>query len=175
MRLFLALTPPPELAQTLAAAVPARRPGLRPADVRSLHVTLHFLGERELGPVIDALGDVAVGPVDVQIDGAGQFPARDGGAVLWAAVAPSPGLLRLHHATAEALARVGFVPETRPYRPHVTLAFAAPGADPPQLSVPHLDWTTRDFTLYSSARGPVGPAYVERARFTTGSSPARVS
>ncbi|HUA75168.1 MAG TPA: hypothetical protein VL988_10470 [Solirubrobacteraceae bacterium] len=146
-RLFAAVDPPSAVCHELASwareAAGAMRAGARPgaddaAKVRvlapdTLHVTLCFLGSRPVEE-IDALADALA-----------RCPAHGGslavGAPLWLpprdprslalevhdGLAPSPGpggwLSELHGALSEAFARaVGWEPERRRFRAHVTVA-----------------------------------------------------
>ena len=62
-------------------------------------------------------------------------------------------LLRLHSALAERLGQLELPLETRPYRPHVTLARRAQGAQPPAEG-PEVRWHVRDgYVLVRSAGG----------------------
>jgi len=50
--------------------------------------------------------------------------------VLWAGVTPEPGLELLQHSVEQAFAPLGFPPEGRPFRPHVTLGRSTRNAKP---------------------------------------------
>ena len=125
IRLFAALAVPDEIAEGLAR----RQTGLDGARWRTgqqLHVTLRFFGEvredvaRDLDAELSILGGR---PFDLVLEGAGAF--GEGGDIhaVWAGVAENPELRRLARACETAARRVGLKPETRNYRPHVTLAY----------------------------------------------------
>jgi 2'-5' RNA ligase len=134
VRLFVALTPPPDVVTELWTASEALRneqPGLRWALPDQWHLTLAFLGEVGEGATSDLvarLGRVAGRhpPLVLSLGGAGRFGNR----VLWTRVRGETDGLRRLAASARAAARRARVPvEDRPYRAHLTLARARDGAD----------------------------------------------
>jgi 2'-5' RNA ligase len=172
VKLFVALGLPDTATVQLAAMRPRAVPGTRLMEPRQMHVTLHFIGESEVQPTAAALGDVACPPLQLTIHGVGQFTARDGSTVLWAGVAATPMLMRLHTAIATALAPLGFQPEARPYTPHVTLARCEPGAG--EIIAEFLmryatfrleDLTIDSFGLYSSVQSGGTPMYSRERSF----------
>lgn len=93
------------------------------------HLTLHFLGEtdeRDLGHLGRALASVAAAfpPIFVTYRGLGAFPTPARARVVWvgltADVEPDP-LVELATAVGEALGELGYPPEARAFKPHVTL------------------------------------------------------
>lgn len=123
MRLFIGAPVPDTLARELARA--ARRletAGARWTPPENMHLTLAFLGEvaeQRVPAIVTALSDVKITPFTVKITGVDAFE-RAG--VLFAEVEPVPRLLRLQAQVAERIAACGFTLESRPYRPHITLA-----------------------------------------------------
>jgi 2'-5' RNA ligase len=125
IRLFAALVVPDEIVEGLAR----RQTGLEGARWRGpeqLHLTLRFFGEvrEDVARDLDAeLSIVGGGPFDIQLQGAGAF--GEGGDIhtIWAGVAQSPELRRLARACEMAARRTGLRPDTRNYRPHLTLAY----------------------------------------------------
>ena len=125
IRLFAALPIPDEIAESLAR----RQRGVegarwRPAE--ALHVTLRFFGDlkedvaRDLDTELSRLNN---GGFDFALEGVGAFgEGRDIHAV-WAGVTENDALRRLAKACEAAARRAGLKPETRNYRPHVTLAY----------------------------------------------------
>ncbi|MDX6681904.1 MAG: 2,3-cyclic 3-phosphodiesterase [Solirubrobacteraceae bacterium] len=185
LRLFVALDLPPEvraeLARWCARVAPA---GVRHVPAQNLHVTLAFLGSRgehEAAAVAGLLADVAAAcPLGtLATAGALWLPPRRPG-VLTVAIAASAeraqqqrdpadgGLALLRTALVDALrTAIGFEPERRAFRPHVTVgrvgrgAHVAAGAlDPP----PVLAFTPQTLTLYRSLGGPGGARYTALAR-----------
>jgi len=125
IRLFAALPVPGEV----AAAFARRQQGLEGARWRTaqqLHVTLRFFGEVREDVARDLDGELAGiggGAFDLVFEGVGAF--GDGGDInaVWAGVAENAALKRLAKACESAARRVGLKPETRHYRPHLTLAY----------------------------------------------------
>jgi RNA 2',3'-cyclic 3'-phosphodiesterase len=106
----------------------------RAVPPRNWHLTLRFLGQTEPDrgrALIDVLRSAALGErFAVTFGGAGAFPSARRAAVFWIGVEEGEDGLRRLAAAAEAAARaVGFPPEPRRYRPHLTVARLRPPAD----------------------------------------------
>jgi len=127
-RLFVALPLPAEIAAALCSICPSDRPGVRPISASDMHITLHFLGTAPVAAVGEALRSVRAHAFEVGLESPGHFRLRGGKTILWVGVAATPRLLALHRLTARALRAVGFEPEQRRYRPHITLARLAGSA-----------------------------------------------
>ena len=131
---------------------------VRPTHRDDLHLTLHFLGQVAAGRIDDllVLGDnMHVPRFELVLDGLGHF-ARP--RVLWVGPTKVPGeLSNLHADLAEGLRDFGFAPETRPYRPHVTLARKV-GKRPEVADLPSIHWLVRRWALVESRTGRV-PLY----------------
>lgn len=127
-RLFVAIPLARPVARSLSKLRPPPSETVRPVAEVDLHVTLHFLGTRAIESVRRALQSVKALPFVTRLDMTGRFSLRSGKQVLWVRVEPVPALIALHDQSAAALAAVGFEPEHRPYRPHITLARVATGA-----------------------------------------------
>jgi len=121
-RLFVALPVPPPVAQALVALQPTPGDGVRLLAAADFHLTLHFLGSREISPVREALQDVAGVRPSVTLTQPGQFRLNRRRRVLWIGVDSTEALTAIHAGTALALKAVGYEPESRPFRPHITLA-----------------------------------------------------
>jgi 2'-5' RNA ligase len=98
---------------------------VRPA---SIHLTLKFLGEIDLGSVpavSEGLEHAAltVEPFSFAVRGFGCFPHARNPRVFWAAVEPSDeGLAVLNGNIEREMAKLGFKREKRAFKPHLTLA-----------------------------------------------------
>ena len=167
-RWFFGLWPDPATAKVLTArARPLLPPGARAAHPLDLHLTLRFLGE--LSP--DALraaqlvGDaVRAEPFGLRFDQAGYFARA---AVLWCGPTQAPtALLALVTQLEQGLAAQGFIPETRPYRPHLTLARKFRGGTVGEWG-PAVDWEARELVLARGCAGQV-PRYVAARRWALG-------
>jgi 2'-5' RNA ligase len=101
--------------------------GIKWVPTDNLHLTLKFLGEvdnTEVPAVCDLLRQVSepFGPFELVFSGTGGFPDVERPRVLWAGVQEKSGSLCQMVAEMEsALAKLGFKPEPRDYRPHLTL------------------------------------------------------
>jgi RNA 2',3'-cyclic 3'-phosphodiesterase len=132
MRVFIAVFPPPQVREALAAA--ARRLPVS-GDVRftapaNVHLTLKFLGdvaENDLGRVAQALEPIREGhaPFEAAISGFGAFPSAGRARILWAGIGEgSENLRALAQDVEERLEPLGFGREDRAYHPHLTLGRA---------------------------------------------------
>lgn len=138
MRLFIALNLPAALRRSLwDVAAPIRNLGLPVRWVRpdGIHLTLKFLGEVPDATEPDmraALARAARGgtPLPLTVEGFGAFPAVERPKVIWAGIDPAPGVELLQHHVEREFEPLGFAPEGRPFRPHLTLGRAERDAGP---------------------------------------------
>ncbi len=159
-RLFVAVWPPDEILDLVAALPRPAVPGLRWTDRGAWHVTLRFLGR--VAAVDDArraLGDLV--PLAEPVDAvAGPRVDRFGRRVLHVPVA---GLDALAAAVTLATARVGDPPEDRPFAGHLTLARTAKRAsvDLRRLTGQSITgrWTVDEVCLVESRLSPRGASY----------------
>jgi 2'-5' RNA ligase len=177
MRLFIGIPMSPaviaELA-ALAARLKSNADGLRWAEPETWHVTLQFLGNTspaQCESLVTRLGEVQAPPVPIQLGELGFF---DRAGIFFAGVALSPELLTLEQRVTAATSLCGFVPETRPFHPHITLARAkgdhrAQFLRALQARLQPQPVFTRfvapEFLLYESHLSPAGSRYEVRARF----------
>nr|WP_202390227.1 RNA 2',3'-cyclic phosphodiesterase [Tsuneonella aeria] len=171
--MFLGLRPPAPVRDALLAAQ-CGVDGARWQDEDQLHLTLRFIGEIDHRGADDlgaALGSVMGDAFDLAIRGAGHFERKGRPSALWAAIAPSDGLLTLHRRVASACRAAGVPPDSKSFVPHVTLArlgghstgagewLARHGA----LSAP--PWPVTSFRLYESTLAPTGSRYTTLAKW----------
>lgn len=133
MRLFIAVVPPAAALDELEAAAAPMRPGwpqLRWTSHDAWHVTLAFLGD------VDAAAAARLPPrleraagrhrkLSLWFAGAGAFPGGARARVLWTGLyGDRRALARLAASIAAGARRAGAPPpdESRPFRPHLTLA-----------------------------------------------------
>ena len=167
LRLFVALDLPDPVRAELASyrEAVADAEVWRPVDAAAFHITLAFLGHR---PDEDAAAVAALLPAGgaapgLRLAGALLLPPRRA-RVLTVAVEDVDGALApLQAAVSDRLAAAGlFVPEKRPFRPHVTLARLRSGARAPRavvLEPPALAFSGTAVTLYRSHLGRGGATY----------------
>jgi len=125
MRLFIGIPLATAVFDELRAAsarLRANADGLRWAMPESWHVTLQFLGNtspEQYACVVARLRALQSPPVPVCLEALDCFE-RAG--VLIASIRLTPELLLLQERVTTATQPCGFVPETRPFQPHITLA-----------------------------------------------------
>ncbi len=179
MRLFVGIPISSVLAAELSQIVSSLQTaedGLRWSASASWHITLQFLGQtraEQYGCVVEQLQQVTSQPVPVRPAALGFF---DRAGVFFAGVDRTPGLLSLQQAVNERLSHCGFVPETRPYHPHITLARSKSKGSARMREMHALDLRVRrlqtltpfvcgEFVLYESVAAPGGSRYEIRERF----------
>jgi 2'-5' RNA ligase len=125
-----------EIQRQLKATAPSG--SVRWVQPDSIHLTLKFLGdvpEERIGALVAALERTCapVAPLAFVVAGAGCFPDARRPNVVWIGVEDASGQLRaLQQAVEQALNPLGYPPEGRPFKPHLTLGRAnrsAPVAD----------------------------------------------
>jgi RNA 2',3'-cyclic 3'-phosphodiesterase len=122
-RLFTALELPDDLRAELSR-LHAPLPGARWLDPENYHVTLRFAGDIQGPEAREFAGNLAAIDADVfevRIAGLGAFGGKDPSSV-FAQLAPSPALDSLARAHEKAARNAGLAPDTRAFKPHVTLA-----------------------------------------------------
>ncbi|MGW4641067.1 RNA 2',3'-cyclic phosphodiesterase [Sphaerisporangium sp. NPDC004334] len=171
MRLFVALSPPPEALAEVAAALEPHRDGwpeLRWVAPELWHITMSFLGEvsGEVVPELSARLARAAGrhpAMRLSFGAAGAFSSPARAKVVWLGVyGGGPGLSRLAASLAAGARRAGAgPPDDKPFRPHLTLARARPrtGADVRPLvealaSFAGTPWRADAVHLMRSHQGP---------------------
>lgn len=136
IRLFTALTVPDDVAETLARRQTGL-PGARWRSADQLHITLTFYGgvdERRADDLAVELERAATGgPFEIALAGVGAFGDGHRTRTLWAGVEPSERLSVLAGRCRSAAERAGIAVERRDYRPHLTLAYLKPHADPDRI------------------------------------------
>lgn len=155
---------------------------VRWVDAPNIHVTLKFLGETDpaLAELVDERLAALVRPLfpfEVRCEGLGAFPGVDSARVLWAGLDPKGaevmGLLRL--AIERELHELGFGPDEREYKPHVTLGRVR-ARRPADLTDEVAQFETmqigecwvRDLVLFESILEPDGPRYAVLNRYQLG-------
>ena len=182
MRVFVALDLPPPvkdyLRETMARLRASLPGGIRWVDPAGVHLTLKFLGDVDAGLVaglLRAMDESAArfGRPDLQLQLArlGTFPNQREPRVLWAGVSgDTEGLEQLQRLVDGAISNLGFAPERRPFRPHLTLGRVRDqvwaedrqriGAGFSQLPFnPSQRWKAEGMHLIRSTRTPQGAIY----------------
>ena len=141
----------------------AEHSGGRPVAEANLHLTLAFLGEVEAAePVRTAAAMVVQTEFEFSLDRYGYFaPARS----VWIGPQRLPAaLMELQAQLWDQLAAAGFPRESKPFRPHVTLARKSPA--PRAIAPPQpLVWRVKEFALIQSETAPTGARYQRLHQF----------
>jgi 2'-5' RNA ligase len=177
MRLFvgipLAIAVIDELS-AISVRLRSNEDGLRWSAPESWHITLQFLGntgQEQYDCTVARLGELRSRALTIRLDELGLFE-RVG--VFFVGVRLTPELLALQQRVTAATGPCGFIPETRPYHPHVTLArtkgkgrlrglheLKARIHRQPTFS----GFVAQEFVLYESVTKPTGAIYEVRERF----------
>jgi RNA 2',3'-cyclic 3'-phosphodiesterase len=136
------------------------------------HVTLQFLGDHaEVDAVVAALEGIDASGGRAQLGGAGAFPDTTRARVLWLGFADGTSVLeRVAAAVVERTAVLGHEADTRPFRPHLTLARFRDPTDVRGAIATFGDepvgpaWNVDAIAVYESERFADGARYTERAR-----------
>ena len=183
MRLFVGIPLAPTALSELSAVVARLRSGgdgLRWMPPESWHITLQFLGNaiaEQYDGLPARLGEVHAARVPIHLGDLGLF---DRAGMFFADVALTPDLVSLAARVASATSHCGFVPETRPFHPHINLARAKGQFRSQPLHVlqqrverrpTFTPFAASEFLLYESHLSPAGSAYEVRHCFRIGVSP----
>jgi 2'-5' RNA ligase len=185
VRLFVACEVPDEAKSSIGEVIETLRSrsgtAVRWIRPEGVHVTLKFLGEvpvRQLPAIKLAIQEAVVGhsPFELEFSNIGTFGGREGLRIMWVGIAGD--VLRLEalvRAVNAALAVVGFEPERRPFRPHLTLGRVRDEIPTRQraeievavgkMAVPPSGWRTTHVSLMRSRLGPGGAVYEVLATF----------
>jgi 2'-5' RNA ligase len=187
IRSFIAIELPEETRQTLAAIQQELKrtgAGVRWVKPSSIHLTLKFLGNVHPAQVEDIAAAVAGAvrhepPVTLHAAGVGAFPSQRKPRVIW--VGLQGQVERLGHIQArleKALQPLGFAPEKRPFRPHLTLGRIKDRRGLPNLvdalaalDVPEFNsFDADEIILYKSDLRPTGAIYTKLHRMPLAAS-----
>jgi 2'-5' RNA ligase len=123
MRLFVGIPLAAAVIEELSALslrLQSKSDGLRWPPPESWHITLQFLGTTaEYECIVARLRELRAPAVPITLEGLGFFE-RAG--IFFAGVRLTPELRDLQQSVTAATGLCGFIPETRPYHPHITLA-----------------------------------------------------
>lgn len=176
-----------EIQRQLRSATPSG--AVRWVQPESIHVTLKFLGDvpqERVGTIVSALEQACapMAPLTFAVAGAGCFPDARRPNVVWIGVEDSDGrLLALQQAVERALNPLGYPPEGRPFRPHLTLGRTnrnAPGSDLRKvgeavsgLRIRHVAQVqVAEIVLMRSDLSPAGARYTPLAHIPLGGAKA---
>ncbi|HZR55514.1 MAG TPA: RNA 2',3'-cyclic phosphodiesterase [Terriglobales bacterium] len=190
MRIFVAL----DIEEAIRARIERFIEGVRgfAPDIRwvrpeSLHITLKFIGEKQVDAIEEikhVLLQVKVTPFEIAFRSYGFFPGAKSPRVFWIGIEAGAALAELARGIDEALSVRGIPKERHEFSPHLTLARAGSGsprrtkAGGPNLrfqrlqeklvAMPALNFgmmTASEFFLYESKLSTSGSRYTKIARF----------
>jgi 2'-5' RNA ligase len=174
MRLFIGIPLAPVVVEelsTISMRLRSSDDGLRWSTPESWHITLQFLGNTpHYECIVARLCELRAPAVAIQLEGLGFFE-RAG--IFFAGVRLTPELGTLQQHVTAATGLCGFVPETRPYHPHITLARSKKKGARGLRDLKNRIHREPDFThfvaetiaLYESQVRPGGSQYEIRERF----------
>jgi 2'-5' RNA ligase len=165
-RLFFALWPDQgeRLALQAGFAASVAAAGGRAVPAEHLHVTLEFLGavpDARLKELSGFGAALAFADEPLMFDHLDWW--RRSAALVAAPNAAPAGLAALQAELRRVLSGGGFRVDSRPFRPHVTLARDV--TKPPPASTSHVAWRTRVLALVESEPTPHGSRYTPLARW----------
>ena len=121
-----------------------------------MHLTLAFIGDYpDMGPVLDALAEVALVPFDITLKGIGCF-----GDLWWAGLKDSVPLSAVARRVRRALSEHDIPFDRKKFSPHITLIRKAHG-EMPGLKMEAASMTVSKLSLMRSDRGKNGMIYTE--------------
>lgn len=125
MRLFTALDLPDDLRAQYAGLQTPEALDARWTSPEQFHVTLRFIGETgssQAAEYEEALTKIDAPAAECVPYGLDVLPSRRNPSVLIVGLERRASLLSVYHSVSEALEAEGLEPDSRKYRPHVTLA-----------------------------------------------------
>ena len=176
-RLFIAIEIPADIKERMLA-LKTQIPTARWLKSQQMHLTIRFIGEvsaQQTDEIISVLRDIASPGFDLSLNGAGRFPPQKkrGARILWLGVDADQQLADLHRKIESALEEIGFPPERKPFKPHITLARLKADRTPTQ-AVDFLQdnaafnagtFTVARFVLVKSTLSPQGAQYTNLAEY----------
>ena len=132
VRSFIAIELPDELksglVQLQAQLKTGKQPPVKWVDPYSIHLTLKFLGTIAADRISEITRAIEVStqgvpPFHLEAKGLGVFPSLRRAQVAWVGInGEIAQLSRIQQRIESNLAPLGFTPESRPFKPHLTLA-----------------------------------------------------
>ncbi len=188
IRSFIAVESSPEVRQAAGRLIQQlARLGrdVKWVEPENMHLTLQFLGDvasEQIPAISQAVRQAAAEcrPFDLEIRGTGAFPNLRRPNVFWLGVGQgAEELAALAQKVQQALQKLGFRPEERPFHGHLTLGRVRRGGGQLAALIEHLrkehafqaGWIpVRQLTLFSSQLTPQGPIYtpLDHARLAGG-------
>ena len=181
IRSFVAFDLPRPVIEQLADAqkrLKQSASGVRWVSPGAIHLTINFLGDidEELAPSIhQAMQESVAGSpaLTLFLTEIGAFPNKSRPRVVWAGLGGDvEGLSRIKVRLDGLLEPLGFTPEKRPFKPHLTIGRVKKMNNPRQLNLAleqaevadHAPFMVTDLVLYKSELSPQGAKYTSLAK-----------
>jgi len=185
MRIFIALELSDEIKGELSrleGRLKEARADIKWAKPENIHLTLKFLGDIEesnIEEIKNALGGISSSekPFEISLFKLGAFPSLNQPRVIWAGI--DKGCSEAENIAArvaDALKKIGFPKEERPFSAHLTLGRVKSGKNKAglkdmlaSLEVRPKSCVINKITLFQSTLAPNGPIYtpLHEAKFAT--------
>lgn len=168
-RAFIALWPDAPSRHALARSRPPAAPGVRPLHPADLHLTLAFLGDLDAATASALTAHLSgAAPPAMTLDTlhTERWPDERRPRVQVLCYAEAEALTRLHATVSAALRAVGVPIESRPYRPHVTLARLARASTLDVHGLPASSRFVRFALCHGTDSAPGEPRYHSIAEWT---------
>lgn len=178
LRTFIAVPAPPEFEQragVLISKLRASSARVKWIEPEHLHWTIKFLGDIELRETADICKAVSAAvapfaPFDIEASGAGAFPDPARPRTVWLGMGQgTEEMIALHDAIDLALEPLGYRPENRRFRPHITIGRVRQSSDEGIRELGQLVQENANFeggiasvfevVIFSSELGRHGPTY----------------
>jgi RNA 2',3'-cyclic 3'-phosphodiesterase len=148
---------------------------VKPTSPENLHLTLKFLGDTPRSQLNEIKKTIQLATAniplhDIELTGLGAFPNVSRPSVAWIGLRPTDHLKHIAAELDRLLEPLGFTPETRPFHPHLTLAYvkgAASGLSEAIIEGRDLNFGTATISavdLYQSELTPAGSRYTSLAK-----------
>lgn len=175
-RLFIAVPLPSavrEFIREIEGQLKARSWPVKWVDPELAHITLKFLGDTQTDRVpaiereLESVAAKLEGAEGV-VGGVGAFPSTSRARIIWLGLDGDLSPLgRLARDVDSTMSGIGFAPEARPFRPHITLGRLRQGKTLPAdfadtvevLNIPSMSVPLDRVQLVRSVLGRVGPTY----------------
>jgi 2'-5' RNA ligase len=179
IRTFIALELPQSIHEELSIIISSLKKkvpgGIRWVPASNIHITLKFLGDvskNNLTAIDRTVESITQGhsAFDIHLGNLGAFPNLRRPRVVWIGIQAPDTLAKMTQEIDQALTRLGYPPEGRPFSPHLTLGRVAQDTQPQELAaIAHILSTQKvavdspvlmeQVTVFKSELRPSGAVY----------------
>lgn len=144
---------------------------LKLVEPKNIHATLRFLGEIPLGmvdKVYEEMKKVSFAPFEIELKGIGAFPNLNRLKVIWIGITKGATELKnIFDQLEPKIRQLGFLPDTKGFSPHITIARVKSGRNKADLAQKIISMKDFEFgttpgdcvKLKKSVLTPKGPIY----------------